>query len=433
MKILVIGAGGREHALAWKLKQSPKADIVYVAPGNAGTAMETNVENVDIAATDITGLLKFAKDNKIDLTVVGPEAPLVLGITDIFEREGLRCFGPSKAAAQLEGSKTFTKDFLARHFIPTAFYESFTEIGPALKYLDKVGAPIVVKADGLAAGKGVVVAHDLEEAKAAVHDMLGNNAFGEASHRIVIEEFLEGEELSFIVMGDGKTILPMATSQDHKARDNGDLGPNTGGMGAISPASNTNPILHNRVMDEIIKPTLRGLEEDGITYVGFLYAGLMIDSQGNPKVLEFNCRFGDPETQPIMYRLNSDLVDMCLAALNEELHLTSVDWDPHTAVGVVMASGGYPEEYKKGYEIHGLNEHKQDTKVFHSGTKAEGENIVTNGGRILCVVATGNSASEAQANAYERVKTLDWQNAYYRTDIAYRAVNREVENEKSKK
>lgn len=431
MKILVVGSGGREHALAWKLKQSPKADIVYVAPGNAGTAMESSVENVDISATDIEGLLDFAKTEGIDLTVVGPEAPLVLGITDLFEREGLRCFGPSKDAAQLEGSKAFTKDFLARHEIPTAAYESFTDMDAALKYLDKVGAPIVIKADGLAAGKGVVVAMTEAEAQEAVHDMLGNNAFGDASSKIVIEEFLAGEELSFIVMGDGNTILPMATSQDHKARDNGDKGPNTGGMGAISPASNINTVLHNRIMDEVIKPTLKGLEKDGITYVGFLYAGLMIDKDGNPKVLEFNCRFGDPETQPIMYRLNTDLVDLCNAALDEKLHLTSADWNPQTAVGVVMASGGYPLEYKKGYTIDGLLKHKRDTKVFHSGTKRDGNDIQTNGGRVLCVVATGDSAREAQTKAYERVKTIEWQDVYYRDDIAYRAVDREIEREKN--
>ena len=429
MKILVVGSGGREHALAWKLKQSPKADIVYVAPGNAGTHLEAGVENVNIAATDITGLLNFAKDNHIDLTVVGPEAPLVLGITDIFEREGLRCFGPSQAASQLEGSKSFTKDFLARHFIPTAKYESFTEVEPAMRYLQQVGAPIVIKADGLAAGKGVVVAHTLAEAQAAVHDMLANNAFGDASNKIVIEEFLAGEELSFIVMGDGHTILPMATSQDHKARDNGDKGPNTGGMGAISPASNITPRLQQRIMDEVITPTLKGLEEDGITYVGFLYAGLMIDDKGNPKVLEFNCRFGDPETQPIMYRLKSDLVEMCLAALNDELHTINAEWDEQSAVGVVLASGGYPFDYTKGYNISGLDpvldELYPDTKVFHSGTQQKDENIVNNGGRVLCVVAKANSATEAQINAYDRVKSIDWQDIYYRTDIAYRAVDRE--------
>jgi len=420
MKILVVGSGGREHALAWKLKQSPKADLVYVAPGNAGTAMESGVENVDIEATDINALLEFAKKNAIDLTVVGPEGPLVLGITDIFERAGLRCFGPSKSAARLEGSKTFTKEFLERHNIPTAHYASFTNLDKALDYLATVGAPIVIKADGLAAGKGVVVAHTLKEAQRAVKDMLGDNAFGEASNKIVIEEFLDGEELSFIVMGDGHTILPMASSQDHKARDNGDKGPNTGGMGAISPASNINAVLHTRIMEEVIQPTMKGLEDEGITYVGFLYAGLMI-----AKVLEFNCRFGDPETQPILYRLNSDLVDMCNAALDEELHLTSIDWNPQTAVGVVLASGGYPGEYEKGHPILGLNKHKQNTKVFHSGTKKQGDSVITNGGRVLCVVATGESASEAQTNAYERVNSINWTDVYYRTDIAYRAVDRE--------
>jgi len=425
MKILVVGSGGREHALAWKLKQSPLTEIVYVAPGNAGSAMETGVENIDLQADDIEGLCAFAKDNAIDMTVVGPEVPLVLGITDLFESKGLRCFGPNKAAAQLEGSKSFAKDFLAKHNIPTADYQSFTEIQAALNYLEQVGAPIVIKADGLAAGKGVIVAMSMEEAQQAVHNMLADNAFGEASNRIVIEEFLVGEEVSFIVMGDGHTILPMASSQDHKARDNGDKGPNTGGMGAVSPAPLMNNILHNRIMDEVIRPTLKGLENDGIEYVGFLYAGLMVTSDGTPKVIEFNCRFGDPETQPIMYRLNSDLADLCDAALNKELHLRSADWKPDTAIGVVMASGGYPEAYEKGFSITGLNKHKDNTKVFHAGTKLEGNDIVTNGGRILCVVSSAETAQDAQVKAYERVKEISWDKVYYRDDIGYRAINRE--------
>ena len=425
MKILVVGSGGREHALAWKLKQSPLADIVYVAPGNAGTAMETGVENIDIAADDIHGLCKFAKESAIDMTIIGPEVPLVLGITDLFNSAGLRCFGPNKMAAQLEGSKSFTKEFLARHKIPTADYQSFTEIEPALRYLDKVGAPIVIKADGLAAGKGVIVAMDLSEAKQAVNSMLGENVFGQASQKIVIEEFLEGEEVSFIVMADGQTILPMASSQDHKARDNGDLGPNTGGMGAVSPAPLMNNILHNRIMDEVISPTLKGLENDGIEYIGFLYAGLMVTADGTPKVIEFNCRFGDPETQPIMYRLNTDLADLCDAALNKELHMRSADWNPETAIGIVMASGGYPESYEKGFAIHGLNKNKDNTKVFHAGTKLDGNDIVTNGGRILCVVSSAETAQDAQTQAYERVKEISWDKVYYRDDIGYRAINRE--------
>lgn len=425
MKILVIGSGGREHALAWKLKQSSSTEIVFVAPGNAGTASEEGVENVDIAADDIQGLCDFAKQNNIDLTVVGPEVPLVMGVTDLFESNGLRCFGPNKAAAQLEGSKNFTKEFLARHNIPTADYQSFTEVDDALKYLNKVGAPIVIKADGLAAGKGVVVAHTLDEAKEAVVSMLSGQSFGDASLRIVIEEFLEGEEVSFIVMTDGETILPMATSQDHKARDNGDTGPNTGGMGAVSPAPRMDDALHESIMNCVIKPTLQGLKQDGITYVGFLYAGLMITPDGTPKVIEFNCRFGDPETQPILYRLNSDLADLCNAAMNKKLHLKTADWNPNTAIGVVMAAGGYPGKYKKGLPITGLDKQNPDTKVFHAGTKLVGESIVTSGGRILCVVATGQSASEAQAKAYASVKDIQWENAYYRDDIGHYAIARE--------
>ncbi len=425
MKILVIGSGGREHALAWKLKQSPLTEIVYVAPGNAGTAMEVGVENIDIDVTDINALCDFAQNNNIDMTIVGPEAPLVLGVTDLFTAEGLRCFGPNKMAAQLEGSKSFAKDFLARHKIPTADYASFTDVQAALDYLAKVGAPIVIKADGLAAGKGVVVAMDIQEAKEAVTKMLGESSFGAASQKIVIEEFLAGEEVSFIVMSDGQTVLPMASSQDHKARDNGDRGPNTGGMGAVSPAPLMNNILHNRIMDEVIRPTLKGLENDGIEYIGFLYAGLMVTADGTPKVIEFNCRFGDPETQPIMYRLNSDLADLCDAALNKELHLRSADWKPETAIGVVMASGGYPEAYEKGFSIHGLNKHKNNTKVFHAGTKIDGTKIVTNGGRILCVVSSAETAQEAQNTAYERVKEICWDKVYYRDDIGYRAINRE--------
>lgn len=425
MNILVIGSGGREHALAWKLKQSPLAETVYVAPGNAGTAMEKGVENIEIAADDIEALCDFAKNNAIDLTVVGPEVPLVLGITDLFTAEGLSCFGPNKFAAQLEGSKSYTKDFLARYKIPTAAYESFTDVDEALTYLDQVGAPIVIKADGLAAGKGVVVARTLDQAKYAITSMLSDKQFGDAGNKIVIEEFLEGEEVSFIVMSDGKTILPMASSQDHKARDNNDLGPNTGGMGAVTPAPRMDSILHNRIMDEVIKPTIDGLENDGITYVGFLYAGLMVSADGSPKVIEFNCRFGDPETQPILYRLNSDLADLCQAAMHQELHLKSADWSQDTAIGVVMASGGYPYKYSKGKKIHGLNKHKVNTKVFHAGTRLENEQFVTNGGRVLCVVASGATATEAQVQAYARVKDIHWDEVYYRDDIGYRAIAKE--------
>ncbi|MBT8141265.1 MAG: phosphoribosylamine--glycine ligase [Gammaproteobacteria bacterium] len=425
MKILVIGSGGREHALAWKLKQSPRTDIVYVAPGNAGTALEDGVENVEIAADDIQALCDFAKQNTIDLTVVGPEVPLVLGITDLFNANGLRCFGPNQAAAQLEGSKSFTKDFLHRHNIPTADYQSFTQVDEALAYVEQMGAPIVIKADGLAAGKGVIVAMTLDEAKQAVRSMLGEQAFGEASHKIVIEEFLHGEEVSFIVMGDGHTILPMASSQDHKARDNADRGPNTGGMGAVSPAPRMDDELHARILDEIIRPTLQGLEQDGIVYIGFLYAGLMVSPDGSPKVIEFNCRFGDPETQPILYRLNSDLADLCDAALDGNLHLKTANWDSQVAIGVVMASGGYPLSYAKGHQINGLEYVSADCKVFHAGTQQEGDKIVTNGGRVLCVVAKGTSATEAQQKAYQGVKQISWNKVYYRDDIGYRAIARE--------
>jgi len=425
MKILVVGSGGREHALAWKLKQSPLAEIVYVAPGNAGTALESGVENVAIDATDIHALLAFAQQENIDLTVIGPEQPLVLGISDLFAAAGLNCFGPSQAAAQLEGSKTFSKDFLARYKIPTASYASFTDQDKALAYLDDVGTPIVIKADGLAAGKGVVIAHDMPTAKAAVNDMLGEQRFGDAGNKIVIEEFIVGEELSFIVMCDGQNILPMATSQDHKARDNADLGPNTGGMGAVSPASNMNNVLYNRIMDEVIEPTVKGLKQDGIKYLGFLYAGIMVTKDGAPKVLEFNCRFGDPETQPILYRLKSDLLELCNAAMQQQLHTMSPDWNPHTCVGVVMASGGYPFAYDKGLPISGLNKHRSQTKVFHAGTLMQDSDILTNGGRVLCIVASAETATAAQKLAYERVKDIRWDKVYYRSDIAYRSVARE--------
>ncbi|MDH5648899.1 MAG: phosphoribosylamine--glycine ligase [Gammaproteobacteria bacterium] len=426
MKILIIGSGGREHALAWKAAQSPKVERIYVAPGNAGTAHEPKMENIAIAADDISTLANFAKQHDIHLTIVGPEAPLVAGVVDHFQAKGLRCFGPSKAAAQLEGSKAFTKDFLARHNIPTAAYGNFTEIDPAIDYIKKMGAPIVVKADGLAAGKGVILAATETEAIDAVKDMLAGNAFGDAGHRVVIEEFLAGEEASFIVMVDGQHILPLATSQDHKARDNGDKGPNTGGMGAYSPAPVVTAELHRRAMEEVIVPTVEGLAREGHPYVGFLYAGLMIGADGAPKVLEYNCRFGDPETQPIMMRLKSDLVELVDAALSAKLDTVTAQWDPRVALGVVMAAGGYPENYQKGDSISGLAAVTgPDIKVFHAGTTKKNSSIVTSGGRVLCVTALGDTTRSAQKKAYEGVRKISWENAYYRDDIGYRAIARE--------
>ena len=426
MKVLVIGGGGREHALAWKLIQSPSCTQVYVAPGNPGTDLEENIENIDIAADDIAGLVIFAKDNDIALTIVGPEVPLVMGVVDAFNEAGLRCFGPSKDAAQLEASKSFTKEFLARHNIPTADYQVFTEVDPALAYIKEQGAPIVIKADGLAAGKGVIVAMTEQQANDAVEDMLSGNAFGEAGSRVVIEEFMTGEEASFIVMVDGENILPLATSQDHKARDNGDLGPNTGGMGAYSPAPVVTPEIHDRIMAEVIEPTVKGMAADGRPYTGFLYAGLMIDDSGTPRVVEYNCRFGDPETQPIMMRLQSDLVTLCEAALDGKLDTVDVQWDSRAAVGVVLAAGGYPDSYKKGDVINGLDVADTDNaKVFHAGTASKGGNVVTAGGRVLCATALGQTVAEAQSMAYKTVKKINWQNMFHRDDIAYRAIERE--------
>lgn len=426
MKILVVGGGGREHALAWKLAQSSRVETVYVAPGNAGTASEPKVENVAIGADDLNALFEFAKNRSIALTVVGPEAPLVSGIVDRFQQAGLRCFGPSQAAAQLEGSKTFTKDFLARHQIPTAAYQSFTDQLAALDYLHEVGTPIVIKADGLAAGKGVILANSMEEAEAAVGDMLAEASFGPAGTRIVIEEFLQGEEASFIVMVDGEHVLPLATSQDHKARDNGDKGPNTGGMGAYSPAPVVDDRIYQRIMDEVIWPTVKGMSEEGRPYTGFLYAGLMIDSEGTPKVLEYNCRFGDPETQPILLRLKSDLVELIDAALDKQLDQVSVAWDQRVALGVVLAAGGYPASYRKGDEIAGLEQaDSKDVKTFHAGTKLTDNKVVTNGGRVLCVTALGNTVKEAQTRAYGAVKKISWNKVYYRTDIGHHAVEHE--------
>ncbi len=426
MNILVIGSGGREHALAWKAAQSKGVNTVFVAPGNAGTALEANLQNVDIQVSDFDALADFAEHNDITLTIVGPEQPLVDGIVDFFAARGLRAFGPSKGAAQLEGSKAFTKDFLARHHIPTADYQNFTEIEPALAYLRKKGAPIVVKADGLAAGKGVIVAMTLEEAENAVRDMLAGNAFGEAGHRVVIEEFLAGEEASFIVIVDGEHILPMATSQDHKARDNGDKGPNTGGMGAYSPAPVVTPEIHDRIMTEVIRPTVEGMAAEGNSYTGFLYAGLMIMADGSPKVIEYNCRFGDPETQPIMMRLQSDLVALCNAAMDKTLDQCETQWDQRAAVGVVLAAGGYPNSYHKGDIISGLPEQETgDQKVFHAGTKMIDGAVTTNGGRVLCAVGLGDSVTSAQRSAYQLAEQISWDKVYYRTDIGYRAVARE--------
>ena len=427
MKVLLVGNGGREHALAWKLAQSPKVDQVFVAPGNAGTALEDGMENLSIAVDDIDGLLAFAKEQGVELTVVGPEAPLVAGIVDRFTEAGLRCFGPSKAAAQLEGSKAFTKDFLARHNIPTAAYGNFTDIDEAVAYVKQVGAPIVVKADGLAAGKGVIIAHTEQEAIDAIQDMLAGNAFGDAGHRVVIEEFLVGEEASFIVIADGKHSLPMASSQDHKARDNGDLGPNTGGMGAYSPAPVVTPEVHDLIMQQVIEPTIKGMAAEGNAFTGFLYAGVMVSPAGDIKVLEFNVRFGDPETQPIMMRLRSDLVDLLESALDGNLDTASSDWDSRAALGVVLAAGGYPMDYAKGIVITGLPAGSTDSaKVFHAGTSLSGDEVVTAGGRVLCAVGLGDTVTEAQQTAYALTHQIRWEDVYYRDDIGYRAVSREA-------
>ncbi len=428
MNILIIGGGGREHALAWKVAQSSRVRNVYVTPGNAGTALEPNVTNLGIAVEDIPELVRFARGHDVDLTLVGPEAPLVLGVVDAFQSAGLRCFGPTQAAAQLEGSKTFSKDFLARHHILTADYQSFTELEPALDYIQAKGAPIVVKADGLAAGKGVIIAQTVQEAGDAVQAMLRDNAFGAAGRRVVIEEFLQGEEASFIVMVDGRHILPLASSQDHKARDDGDRGPNTGGMGAYSPAPVVTPAMHDRIMREVIEPTVRGMAAEGHPYTGFLYAGLMITADGVPKVLEYNCRCGDPETQPILLRLRSDLVELCEAALDGRLDRMTAEWDPRAALGVVMAAGGYPGDYRKGDVIDGLPTGEEEgVKLFHAGTTIKDGRIVTNGGRVLCATALGATVQEAQRRAYELARRIHWDGVYYRGDIGYRAIRREQE------
>lgn len=426
MQILIIGGGGREHALAWKAAQSAQAGKVHVAPGNAGTAREAGVENVAIGADDIEGLTRFAVENAIDLVIVGPEAPLVEGVSDQLREAGIAVFGPSQAAAQLEGSKSFAKDFLARHSIPTGEYQTFSDPESALEYLREKSAPIVVKADGLAAGKGVIVAETLPEAEDAVRHMLAGNTFSDAGHRVVIEECLPGEEASFIAMVDGSNILPLASSQDHKRVGDGDTGSNTGGMGAYSPAPVVTDDVHARIMREVIEPTVKGMADEGRPYTGFLYAGLMISPNGSPKVIEFNCRLGDPETQPLLMRLRTDLIQLCLAGARGELDQVSCDWDERTALGVVMAAGGYPAKYRKGDAIQGLDDVNCDScKVFHAGTqKTDDGQTLTDGGRVLCVTALGKTVAEAQKNAYAGVNSIHWEDAHYRNDIGFRALNR---------
>jgi len=421
MKVLIIGSGGREHALAWQCSQFEEVEHIFVAPGNAGTYLEKKISNIQIDPENIPELISFAKSECIDITIVGPEAPLVMGVVDDFQDEGLAIFGPSKLASQLEGSKAFSKDFMHRNNIPTAFYKVFTESNLAIKYVKEMGTPIVIKADGLAAGKGVIIANTLNEAIVAINDMLEGNRFGEAGSRVVIEEFLKGEEASFIVMVDGDNILPMATSQDHKARDNADKGPNTGGMGAYSPAPIVSSLVFNDVMDKVIKPTVKAMKAEGIPYTGFLYAGLMIDDKGMTKVLEYNCRFGDPETQPIMMRLKSNLAQLCISATQGTLDLANAEWDNRTALGVVMAANGYPDAYKKG-EIINLPLEEADFKIFHAGTKLDAGNIKSNGGRVLCATALGRSIKEAQEKAYQLTNSVVWDGGYFRTDIGFKGI-----------
>lgn len=427
MKILIVGGGGREHALAWKVAQSARVATVYVAPGNAGTAREAKVSNLPMAATDLPGLRRFALDEEIDLTLVGPEGPLVSGIVDQFREAGLRIFGPSRRAARLEGSKAFCKAFLERHAIPTAAFGTFSDEAAAIDYIRAQGAPIVVKADGLAGGKGVVLAREVDEAIEAVRAMLSGDAFGGAGRRVVVESLLRGEEASFICMVDGRHVLPLASSQDHKARDAGDTGPNTGGMGAYSPAPVLTPEVHQRVMREVIGPTVAGLAEEGTPYTGFLYAGLMITPEGVPQVLEYNCRLGDPETQPILMRLESDLLDLCESALAGRLENARAEWDPRTALGVVLAAGGYPGPYRKGDPITGLEGlDAPDLKVFHAGTRLRDGQVVTDGGRVLCVTALGHTVAEARRRTYEGVHHIHWEGMYYRPDIGHQAIERET-------
>jgi phosphoribosylamine---glycine ligase len=425
MKILILGSGGREHAFAWKVAQSPRVDAIYVAPGNAGTALEPRVQNIDIASDDVAKLVEFAKRERIDLTIVGPEAPLVIGVVDAFKAAGLRCFGPTKLAARLEGSKAFTKDFLKRHRIPSAAYATFTKETFNAEWVRQQRAPLVVKADGLAAGKGVVICETTEEAVRSTLAMF-DGQFGTAGEKVVVEEFLEGEEASFIAIVSGTDILPLATSQDHKRRDDADRGPNTGGMGAYSPAPVVTDEMHARIMREVMDPTVQGLAADGTPYLGFLYAGIMIAPDGTPNVLEFNCRFGDPETQPIMMRLKSDLVDLCEAALDERLKSTEAEWDKRAALGIVMAAAGYPESVRKGDAISGLDQAANlPGKVFHAGTTLYGDRVITNGGRVLCAVGLGDSVSDAQRVAYALADSIEWNGVHYRRDIGYRAIERE--------
>ena len=425
MKVLVIGGGGREHALAWKAAQSPQVSQVFVAPGNAGTALESTLTNVAIAADDVPALLAFAKAEQVALTIVGPEAPLARGVVDAFRADGLQIFGPTQGAAQLESSKAFAKDFLARHQIPTAAYQTFTDIADAKSFVVEMGTPIVIKADGLAAGKGVIIAQTEAEAFAAIEDMLAGNKFGSAGSRVVVEEFLVGEEASFIVMVDGKNALPFASSQDHKARDDADKGPNTGGMGAYSPAPVVTPAVHDWVMQHVIYPTVQGMAAEGQVYTGFLYAGLMIAPDGTAKVLEFNCRFGDPETQPIMLRLQSDLVELCAAACAGKLDSMQIDFDSRAAVGVVLAAGGYPDDYRKGDVISGLpTDDNREAKVFHAGTVLKDGQVLTAGGRVLCATALGVNVTAAQQAAYQLVDQIHWDGVFSRRDIGYRAVAR---------
>jgi len=421
MKVLIIGSGGREHALAWQCSLFEEVEHVFVAPGNAGTYLEKKISNIQIDPENIPELILFAKSEFIDITIVGPEAPLVMGVVDDFQDEGLTIFGPSKLASQLEGSKSFSKDFMHRNNIPTAFYKVFTESNLAIKYVKEMGTPIVIKADGLAAGKGVIIANTLNEAILAINDMLEGNRFGEAGSRVVIEEFLKGEEASFIVMVDGDNILPMATSQDHKARDNADKGPNTGGMGAYSPAPIVSPLVFNDAMEKVIKPTVKAMKAEGMPYTGFLYAGLMIDDKGMIKVLEYNCRFGDPETQPIMMRLKSNLAQLCISATQGTLDLANAEWDNRTALGIVMAANGYPDSYKKG-EIINLPLEEADSKIFHAGTKLEAGNISSNGGRVLCATALGGNIKEAQEKAYQLTNSVGWDGGYFRTDIGFKGI-----------
>jgi phosphoribosylamine---glycine ligase len=427
MKILIIGSGGREHAMAWKISQEQPVNAIFVAPGNAGTHALPKTTNIPIQADDISQLADFAQAQHIDLTIVGPEAPLVDGIVDVFNSLNLACFGPTQSAAQLEGSKTFSKDFLARHNIPTAQYQNFSDLDDALTYLDTQSAPIVIKADGLAAGKGVIIAQTILEAKSAVTDMLSGNSFGDAGCKVVIEEFLDGEEASFITMVDGTYALPLATSQDHKRALDGDKGLNTGGMGAYSPAPVVTKALHKKIMEDIIYPTIQGMESEGNTFTGFLYAGLMITKDNIPKVIEFNCRLGDPETQPILMRLQSNLSELCLATVKQTLSSSTVKWDERPALGIVIASGGYPQEYTRGHTIHGLEQCHPDTVIFHAGTQIKDDTVVTQGGRVLCVTALGDSISSAQKTASKACESISFNGAFYRKDIGHRAISREQE------